>query len=61
MCTLFVVHGEEVMILVNFVDDTLGGVTKGSSLKPEFLTELRKSFEFEVVEDLKNCWCCGTN
>ena len=39
------------MVLVNFVDDTLGGVTKGSSLKPEFLTELRKKFEFEVVED----------
>ena len=47
----FIRRGEEVMILVNFVDDTLGGVTKSSSLKPEFLTELRKSFEFEVVED----------
>jgi histone deacetylase 1/2 len=47
----FIRRCEEVMILVNFVDDTLGGVTKNSSLKPEFLTELRKTFEFEVVED----------
>jgi hypothetical protein len=47
----FIRRGEEVMILVNFVDDTLGGVSKNSSLKPEFLNELRKKFEFEVVED----------
>ena len=47
----FIRRGEEVMVLVNFVDDTLGGVTKNSSLKHEFLTELRKTFEFEVVED----------
>jgi hypothetical protein len=33
------------------VDDTLGGVTKGSSLKADFLNELRKKFEFEVVDD----------
>ena len=47
----FIRRRDEVMVLVNFVDDTLGGVSKNSSLKPEFLTELRKTFEFEVVED----------
>ena len=47
----FIRRGEEVMVLVNFVDDTLGGVTKGSSLKSEFLTELRKKFEFEVIDN----------
>ena len=47
----FIRRREEVMVLVNFVDDTLGGVSKNSSLKSEFLTELRKTFEFEVVED----------
>ena len=43
-----------VLLMGNFVDDTMCAVSKEGNLKQQFLTELRKHFELEVVDDPKD-------
>ena len=43
-----------VLVMGNFVDDTMCAVSKTGNLKQLFLTELRKHFELEVVDDPKD-------
>jgi hypothetical protein len=47
----FVMKNDAVLLLANFVDDTLCGVSKNSTLKEDFLAYLRSHFEIEVTDD----------
>ena len=56
----FVRRCKKGMVLVDSVDDTLGGVSKNSFLKPKFPTALQQRFELKGVENPESIWWCGT-
>jgi hypothetical protein len=56
----FVRRCKKGMVLVDSVDDTLGGVSKNSFLKPKFPTALQQRFVLKGVENPESIWWCGT-